>query len=181
MNLIAFTGLAQSGKSTASAYMESTHGFVRINFKSAMIEEIKKTMPAFLAKEAEIHNCTIDDLFNTKPGSFRQFLQNYGTELRRSEEQDYWVNQWLTRANQMYLDKNVGIVVDDVRFINEAEMIKRAGGVLIRVVKEGQDTVMAHQSETEMSQIVPDYTIVAKPGDVESLCNQIQAIYESIK
>jgi hypothetical protein len=181
MKLIAFTGLAQSGKSTASAYLESTHNFHRVNFKSAMIEEIKSTMPDFLKKEAEIYNCQVDDLFAMKPGSFRQFLQNYGTELRRKGDNDYWVNQWLTKANSLYLDTGASIVVDDVRFLNEAEMIKRAGGIIIRVVKNGQENTMSHSSETEMSQIIADHIISVEPGDVETLCKEVQKIYESTK
>lgn len=176
-NLIAFTGLAQSGKSTASAYLENTYGFKRVNFKSAMIEEIKHTMPDFLAKEAEIHSCSIDDLFAVKPGSFRQFLQNYGTDLRRREDNDYWVSQWLIKANRIFTETQHGIVVDDVRFINEANMIKTAGGIIIRVIKEGQENTMSHASETEMSSIVPDYTITVAPGDVETLCNKVEEIY----
>lgn len=181
MKLIAFTGLAQSGKSTASAYLENTHGFARVNFKSAMIEEIKSTMPDFLKKEAEIYNCQVDDLFTMKPGSFRQFLQNYGTELRRKGDNDYWVNQWLTKANSLYLETGASIVVDDVRFLNEAEMIKRAGGIVVRVLKRGQENTMSHSSETEMAQIVPDTTIEVEAGDVEELCRAVEQIYESTK
>jgi hypothetical protein len=64
-----------------------------------------------------------------------------------------------------------------MRFINEAEMIKRSGGIIIRVIKEGQENTMSHASETEMSSIVPDYTITVAPGDVETLCNKVEEIY----
>lgn len=170
MKLIAFTGLAQSGKSTASVYLENTHGFTRVNFKSAMIEEIKRLMPDFLKKEAEIHNCTIDELFNTKPGSFRQFMQNYGTELRRGEDNDYWVDKWKWLVGCAAVNN---IVVDDLRFINESKAISNNKGIIIRVVKKGQENTMLHQSEIEMNDIIPDETIEVEPGDLEGLYKKL--------
>jgi len=170
MKLIAFTGLAQSGKSTAAEYLISKYGFTRVNFKSAMIEEIKSTMPDFLKKEAEIHNCTIDELFSTKPGSFRQFMQNYGTELRRGEDNDYWVNKWEWLIEYTEADN---IVVDDLRFINESKAISDNKGIVIRIVKKGQENTMLHQSEIEMSNITPDETIEVEPGDLEGLYKKL--------
>ncbi len=181
INVIGFTGLAQSGKSTASSYLENNFDFIKVNFKSAMIDEIKTNFPDFLNKEAEIYKCSVDDLFITKPGSFRQFMQNYGTELRRNIDTDYWVNRWLAIANKSFVNYQRPVVVDDVRFLNEANIIKKVGGIIIRIKKEGQDISTSHQSETEMSLIEPDYEVVAKDGDIDDLCKQIKKIYASTK
>lgn len=177
INVIGFTGLAQSGKSTASSFLEKNYEFQRINFKSAIIEEIKHNFPDFLKKEAEIYKCNVDDLFTTKPGSFRQFMQNYGTELRRNIDDNYWIDRWLANANKSYINYQRPVVVDDVRFLNEAEMIKKVGGIIIRIRKQGQDISMNHPSETEMALIEPDYEIIADEGDIEDLCRQVKNIY----
>lgn len=181
MLIIGFTGLAQSGKSTASSYLENNFDFIKVNFKAAIIDEIKSTFPDFLNKEAEIHKCSIDNLFATKPGSFRQFLQNYGTDLRRKSDNDYWVNMWMAKANNTFIATNKNIVVDDVRFLNEAKAIKKFGGIIIRVIKEGQEIESDHPSEVEMGDISVDYTITAKEGNIEGLCFDLKRIYGSIE
>jgi hypothetical protein len=178
--IIGLTGLKQSGKSTASAYLQQKYGFVNLNFKTAMIEEIKRLFPLFLDKEAEIHRCTVDDLFNLKPGSFRQFMQNYGTELRRDSDTNYWVNKWLTSANKLWYTGQSKIVVDDVRFLNEAEAIKIAGGKIIRIIRKGQVTPDNHTSETEMASIKVDATIEVGEGEIDLLCQKINEVYDEL-
>ena len=178
--IIGFTGLKQSGKSTASAFLQGQYGFVNLNFKSAMIEEIKKNFPTFLEAEANTHKCSVDDLFTSKPGSFRQFLQNYGTELRRGFDSNYWVNRWLATANKLWMSDQKNIVVDDVRFLNEAEAIRIAGGKIIRIVRKGQDTPDSHSSETEMAFIKPDQTIEVGEGEVVLLCDKLKEAYDNL-
>lgn len=160
--IIALTGLKQSGKSTAAKYLEKKYGYTRINFKDALIEEIKRYLPDFIASEASRHNVTVEQLFDEKPGSIRQLLQNFGTELRRSENSDYWVYKW---ARKVGLTTNV--VVDDCRFLNEAATVHSLKGVIIKIVKEGQESGDKHSSETEMSSITYDHLIVAENGKPE--------------
>jgi hypothetical protein len=169
--LIGITGFKQSGKSTAAKYMEEHHGFVRLNFKDALIEEIKQNFPDLL-KEIH-HNCyplvtCTDDLFTIKPPLIRTLMQNYGTEVRRREDPKYWIRQWQLKNAELHRQgKNV--VVDDVRFINEAEAIRFHGGVIVRVFRPDILTGGDHQSEAEQLQIIPDYAIRAKKGEQEKI------------
>lgn len=172
--LIAFTGLAGSGKTTASNYLLTKLGGERINFKSGLIKEMKEIFPDFLKKEAEIYNCTIDELFNTKPGAFRQFMQNYGTELRRAADSEYWVKKW---EELVIASTSDTIIVDDLRFLNEGQAIRNNHGIVIRIIKKGQENIMLHQSETEMNDILHDYIIEVEPGNVEELYRQLDDIF----
>jgi len=45
MKLIAFVGFKQSGKTTASQYLQEKHGYIRHNFKDALVREIKQNFP----------------------------------------------------------------------------------------------------------------------------------------
>lgn len=58
-------------------------------------------------------------------------------------------------------NKDQLIVVGDVRFLNEAESVKKMGGKLIRINRETSHTGLQtkHDSELEQNQIVVDYTI----------------------
>jgi hypothetical protein len=169
--IIALTGLKRSGKSTAAKHLETKYGFVRINFKDALLAELKQYFPDFLKVEAEYHACTVDELLERKPGHIRQLLQNFGTELRRGEDPNYWVEKWW----QHVIDAGENIVVDDCRFLNEAAMIKQAGGKIINIVRLGQESKDGHASETEMIKINHDYVIVADEGKPEQITSYLDA------
>ena len=180
--LIALTGFKHTGKTVAAKYLESK-GYVRHNFKDALITELKERFPDLLkdilkvyVREDMVNVFTIDDLFNYKPPLMRALMVNHGTEVRRRENPDYWVNNWMfTVAKENYPFKQ-NIVTDDVRFLNEAKAVKDAGGTIIRLVRPDITTGGEHTSETEQLQIVADYTIELIPGDKEALYKELDAI-----
>jgi hypothetical protein len=175
MNLIGLVGFKQSGKSTAAKYLEEKYGYVRHNFKDALIKEIKQNFPDFLIEIAcifyelpkeQITKADIDNLFNVKPPLMRALMINYGTEVRRREDADYWVKQWRTS----YMDKiPSSIVCDDVRFKNEAWTIWAGGGKIVRIIRTDIPTGGNHPSETEQLEIEADYTIELGQGEQDKL------------
>ena len=154
--IIALTGLKQSGKSTVAKHLQEKYGFIRINFKDALLQELKTYFPDFLSAEASYHACTVDELLEKKPGHIRQFLQNFGTELRRSENENYWIQKWVDKLRDYVYVAIKSVVVDDCRFLNEADTVRSNGGIIIRVIKIGQESSDTHNSETEMNKIQPD-------------------------
>jgi len=174
--IIALTGLKQSGKSTVAKHLQEKYGFIRINFKDALLQELKTYFPDFLSAEASYHACTIDELLEKKPGHIRQLLQNFGTELRRNEDKNYWTRNWNYKVEYEKRTTNRNIVVDDCRFLNEAGIVKADGGVIVRVIKIGQVSNDSHGSEMEMNKIEPDYIVSAEPGCNELLLLQIDNI-----
>jgi hypothetical protein len=184
--IIAFTGKKRSGKSTAAAYVVSKiPGAVRLNFKTALLNEMRERFPNTLRAlvrlvEGEHYNgmvpLTVETLLENKPDDVvRFFMQEYGTEVRRHDEVDYWVDRWVCAAS-----KHTHVVVDDVRFINEAQAIKDMNGMVIRIVRDGQQSTDTHQSETEMDSIVPTYTIVAPDGHPEALQSFLDGIISRV-
>lgn len=176
--IVAFTGKKQSGKSTACAHI----GGVRINFKDALVAEIKENFPKLLeaiAKTMEQHywegkQWTVERLFTEKPPLMRALLQNYGTEVRRRDDKDYWVMKWREAVQQC---DSWDIICDDVRFQNEADAVRSLGGIVIRLIREDLEHTDTHASETEMDEIVADYTISVKTGEHKKIYDQIDRIY----
>jgi hypothetical protein len=82
---------------------------------------------------------------HTTPGcvsmSYRKLLQLWGTEYRRKQDPDYWVKR--LESKLAGLEK---AVIDDVRFPNEVELIKRLGGKVIRIDRP-QLAESSHESE----------------------------------
>lgn len=182
--LIGLTGYQKSGKSTAAKHLEDK-GYTRINFKDALITEMKENMPDVLHKLGQIystqqrqsHEVGVDWLFDVKPPVMRALMQNYGTDTRRKDRDSYWIDKW----EAAYCEHHpAATVADDVRFLNEADAIKRYGGKIIRIVRSDIQGGGTHASETEMDQIVPDYTIEVAEGDVDKLYEALDVTLEMI-
>lgn len=87
----------------------------------------------------------------------RIMLQQLGTEWGRNIDKDIWVKAALRKARS--LDK---CVITDVRFFNELDLVKKAGGKLVRVHREETDDNASllgmgnHQSEMELTMFTDD-------------------------
>lgn len=174
--VIAFTGLKGSGKSEACKYIESiVTNAVRINFKDALVQEMKERLPDVLRRLSEQYQCTIDELFATKPPIMRELMQNYGTEVRRGDYDTYWTDQWHNAATEAELSGR-RVLVDDCRFLNEAQAVRALNGTIIRIVRPDIAATDTHQSETEMDQIAVDHTVQSITGDLEGMYAQLHSI-----
>jgi hypothetical protein len=168
------TGKKQSGKTTASTYLASKiPNPIRINFKDALLDEVEQKFPALIQAMIDVMDRTeyngwgwsTKRLFQEKPPLMRALLQNYGTEVRREDNQTYWIDKYKAKAES----EERTIITDDVRFLNEAQTIKDLGGIIIRVIREDLPNDTSHTSETEMDLIQPDYTISVKTGEHDKL------------
>lgn len=170
--IIGLIGFKQVGKSTAAKHLEG-RGFIRINMKDALVAELRKNFPDLLRELSQAYHMDVDKLFENKPPAMRALMQNYGTEVRRADKDSYWTDQWELSAGN---SENRNIVVDDVRFINEAEAVRRQGGILIRLTRPDITDGGTHSSETEQLSIVADHTIECKAGEHETLYKAIDDI-----
>lgn len=178
--IIALTGYKQSGKSVASKYLQEKYNFIPHNFKDGLIKELKNNFPDYLKKESEHHACTIDELFERKPGSIRDFMKNYAVECRRRIAPHYWVHKWMNPLMGTMSEKRL-IVVDDCRFLNDSKGIKHFDGIIIRIKKAGQVNTDTHQTESEIDSIPADYTIEAIQGDHAKIHSDLDKIIQTLK
>lgn len=179
--LIGFTGPKHVGKSTAAKMLSNIHPSHRLNFKDALIAELKTCYKDLLYELSLIYDGPDGDfdwLFEHKPPAVRALMKNHGTDFRRGKNKKHWVVEWsINYANNYYPDS---VIVDDVRFINEAEELRKYGGVIIRLERDDVKTTDTHVSETQMKQITPDYTIKCKKGDFTCLEKELRSILGQI-
>lgn len=180
--LIGLTGFKHSGKSTAAKYLQANYHLKRLNFKDGLIKELTQKFPDLLRVIMEetdpiLFNDepNLPELFDIKPPSIRALMMNYGTEVRRKDHTNYWVNFWEGEYHERP-DYIHNTVVDDVRFLNEAECIKRHGGIIIRITRNDIKSGGDHQSETEMLQITPDVTIETTMGGFDKLYTELDEV-----
>jgi len=88
--------------------------------------------------------------------SVRRLLQWWGTDFRRAQDPDYWVKKAETTAME-HLENGLVPVFTDVRFPNEAQLIRSRQGILVLVtapeeVREQRlgMTPPNHESETAL-------------------------------
>lgn len=137
--LIALTGLAGSGKSTAADYLIASHGYVRVRFAGPL-----KAMIAAIGLderhiEGALKETPMEELCDHTP---RYAMQTLGTEWgRKCMGDDFWVNLWRDNAC-----RHTRVVVDDCRFPNEARAVKAMGGVILEITGRG-GIAGGHESE----------------------------------
>lgn len=151
--VIAFTGLAGAGKSTAAMHLVNRHGFHRVRFAGPL----KAMMAALGLSAAEIDGTLKEQPCELLGGKTpRWAMQTIGTEWGRELiAQDLWIRAWRAAVDRLPADAN--IVVDDCRFPNEADAVRAIGGWLVRIERPGTDAVSAHQSEQH---ILPNHRTV---------------------
>lgn len=175
MQIVGFSGKIGTGKSTAAkalvskfpegmakrvAYGDLLKEEVSNGFKIPLDwcynqnikENVKLCMPEFLVHAGYCEPQTVRTL--------RQVLQWWGTEYRRAQDPAYWIKAMADRLAQMELDGVRCAVIDDVRFVDEAEYILHRGGQVYRILPFPgwlAGPYAAHTSETALD-LFEDFT-----------------------
>lgn len=90
-----------------------------------------------------------------EPMTNREFLQYFGTEVGRSIDKDLWIKALMYSYGR---DKESHWIIPDVRFPNEADAIRSAGGVLWKIERDGSGAGN-HISEKLIDDIKVDLVI----------------------
>ena len=121
----------------------------------------------------------------------REFLQRLGTDaIRDGLHTNAWVNALMAdykeKSSECGTSKKGTIVncskypnwiITDTRFPNEAEAIKKAGGIIIRVDRPGVKPINDHPSEIGLDGWKFDYKI-ANVSDIKALSLTVRMILE---
>lgn len=173
--IVAFTGLAGSGKSTAAGRLVNDHGYQRVRFAGPL----KDMLRALGLTEAEIEGdrkempCEL--LCGQTP---RRAMQTIGTEWGRDLiGDDLWIRAW--RASLDRVPAGVPVVVDDCRFPNEAKAVRDAGGLLIRIDRPGAGAGAAgHVSEMHA---LPVDVLISNYGSVGELIGRVDQFAKEVE
>jgi hypothetical protein len=144
--IIGLSGYAQSGKDTVAKYLVENRGFERVAFADPIRDFLLEVNPIL---ENGLHLTSVVDKFGwelaKKKEEVRRLLQATGVAARKHVDEDLWI---IKALRTMSGDGNY--VVTDVRFQNEASMIRMSGGQVWRVERNGVDAVNDHISEHDL-------------------------------
>jgi len=178
--IIGITGHAQHGKDTIGDLLVNEMGYTRLSFAEPMKREVAELYrPVLIAYGRELgcdpatvipfnDDAIVAHLIATKPPLVRKLMQVHGTDIRRKEDPHYWVHKWL----QQWRNRD-NIVATDVRFLNEANAVRRIGGVMVRVVRPSVAVDLSHSSESELTQITVAATFTNN-GTIADLHTQVR-------
>jgi len=116
-----------------------------------------------------------------QPMTVREFLQRLGTDgLREGLHDNTWVNALMSDYKAIdYNDdeqpEHPNWIITDTRFPNEAQAIKDAGGLVIRVDRPGVKPINDHPSEVGLDGWKFDYKI-ANVSDLKALTGTVEMI-----
>jgi len=107
----------------------------------------------------------------------RQMMQTLGTEWGRScIHPDLWIMVAAGTVEEQ-LKRGRNVVIDDVRFPNEAEMIRKLGGELWLVNRPGVVYEGDHASEGALSEVEPD-SLINNSGSLTQLRQVVVGLLE---
>lgn len=166
--VIALTGLAGSGKSTASKYLVEKHGYQLVKFAGPLKDMLRSIGLSEEQIEGSLKEEPCEWLQGKTP---RQAMQTLGCEWGRDcIGPGLWTELWVRRVN-LIISEGGRVVVDDCRFPNEAAEVRSLGGVVWRLVGRG-GIAGGHESEAGCGQ--PDAEI-RNTGDIADLRYQLDA------
>ncbi|RZS39159.1 hypothetical protein EV193_104375 [Herbihabitans rhizosphaerae] len=164
MHGVGIIGRARAGKDTLASVLIEERGFTRVGFADSMKALALKADPMIEGPLPDWGYPAegLVDLVRQKGwerakddhAETRRFLQRLGTGARDVLGEDVWLRAWERKAHQF-----PRVVVPDVRFENEADLLRAKGYTLVRVVRPGLSTSDTHVSETEQESIRADVTI----------------------
>lgn len=170
MNVIAiYSSAPQSGKSTVANYLCETYGFERRPFAAILKQMLRPLYTALGYSEYDIEGFeTVNKQTVIQPiGKTPRFLmQKLGTEWGRNMvSETVWLDAWRLSAEKC----QAPIVVDDMRFHNELELIRSIGGSTLKLTSDFSRPVSGHASEGALDACKFDFIIGNVKGNIPQL------------
>lgn len=148
--IIGITGKKGVGKTTFA-------NFIKDVFHDSYVISFSDELKMMLLKAGL---CQYKELYVKKTKKSRELMQRIGTEIFRYQvDPDYWVKKMEAKIKEIYKTSKIrSIIIDDVRFINEANYVKHRG-IIVRVERTSLQDNDKHASETEQNKINHDICV----------------------
>jgi len=177
--LIGLAGRARPGKTTAANHLANTYDLVTYALADPLREglmNIFNLSPCDFDDERK--ELTIDWLGRSP----RELMQSMGTDWGRHQvHPELWL--LLAEKNLEFLgqtnDNARGFVISDLRFENEADFVRKRGGMVIHLLRPDAAEVNPHISETGIG-IQDNDLVLHNDGVIEELFGQLDEIFEAL-
>lgn len=180
--LLGILGRKGAGKDLVSDYIVKRYNYKKL----ALATPIKNVCRIlFNFSEEQLYGNlkeTIDPAWGTSPRIVMQYL---GTDILRKDVQkimpdikdNFWIKSIMVKCDkEKQNDPTVKIVISDVRFLNEAQEVRKAKGKIIKLIRPTINNNDAHESEKNIDTIEEYDYLIINDGTKEELFEKINAI-----
>lgn len=186
--LIGLIGKKRVGKDTFAATLTERHGYARIALADPLRDALYRqnpimgTFPLLDDGITRVREWRVQDVVDSigweKAKDYvpeiRTQLQRIGSDAIRYIDDRFWIKAAFAQIDPLR-EAGRPVVVTDVRFPNEADAIKAAGGYLIRIVRDVPSDGDTHASETALNDYREDL-FVGNNGSREDLAYLAYAV-----
>lgn len=172
------------GKDTAATALCRELGFKRIGFADALKDLAFKVDPLITSSTARVNvgvghgrlawtvqGLGWDDAKRTYP-EVRQFLQRLGHGARETFGEEFWTDIVKTQALSRQT-AGLHTVISDVRYRNEADLVKEWGGMAIKIVRPGKGFGDSHITENDLVDYDGWDLVIENNGSIVELEQQV--------
>lgn len=201
--IIGFSGIAGSGKdSCCNIIMKNYENWVKTSFAKSMKDAVAAMygLPRNMlegdtkeSREWREQPCEFwSKKLNIEGLTPRKILQNFGTQLVRTYvNENFWVDR-LEFELETLIKEGKNVLITDVRFPNEAEMIRSKGGQIWHVFcgevpqwftdykDKNIEPKNIHESEYKWAKVKPDVVIHPPYKDLNLLEELVVSKYKEI-
>lgn len=183
--LIGLCGYAGTGKDTAAKALIDDFNFQRVAFADP-IKAALVALDPYIPGHADEGFLRLSEFMHSRSwaevkeyAEVRRLMQVLGTEVGRNQfDPEIWVK---IAERKITSTMSVGhTVLTDVRFPNEARLIKRHGGTLVRLTRPGYGPVNEHVSDRASESWTYDYQII-NDGTVADLHRKVADLVREIQ
>ena len=172
--IIGLSGYARSGKDEVAKILVEDYGYKRVAFADKIRDLLFETNPQVkdgFRVESVVGAYGWDQAKVLFP-EIRNLLQRFGVGARHAFGDEFWISQVFHS-----MDKTSDYVITDVRFENEAMMLKLMGGQLWRIKRPGIEPINGHISERDLDGYKVD-KILKNEGTLEELRTLVRSRME---
>jgi len=180
LKIIGLCGRAGVGKDEAARYLISEHAFEQIAL-AWPIKEMLQALPEILESDLELRMVKEipHPFYEISPRRLMQSLGDWGREL----DQNFWIRIAEQRiAGVRDYNKSLetfglisGVVISDLRLETELEWVRRLGGQVWHIYRDGASPVIGHVTERRHLPTFGD-KILHNNGTLEQLFSSVEEL-----
>lgn len=164
--IVGLSGYARTGKDTVADILVEDFGYRRITFADRLKNFIAAVFPEVAARVDAVGWEEAKEQIEV-----RRALQAVGQAAKEHIHPDVWI---ISALGDMSIYEGERLVITDVRFFNEADVVTDRNGMMVRICRDGVGPANDDASEISMDRYDRYFAVIPNDGSIEDLRSKIR-------